>query len=39
MDTGLLGFKTDGQAKGETFQIWKSWNEKLCPTNNTQLKR
>ena len=27
MNTGLLGFKTDGQAKGETFRIWKSLNE------------
>ena len=27
----LLGFKNDGQAKGETFRIWKSVVEKLCP--------
>ena len=31
MDICLLGFKTDGQAKGETFRIWKSTVRKLCP--------
>jgi hypothetical protein len=31
MDICLLGFKTDGQAKGEVFRIWKSSVKKLCP--------
>ncbi len=31
MDICLLGFKTDKQANGETFRIWKCSEEKLCP--------
>jgi hypothetical protein len=31
MDMCLLGFKTDGQANGEVFRIWKSSTAKLCP--------
>jgi hypothetical protein len=31
MDICLLGFKTDGQAIGEVFRIWKSSIAKLCP--------
>ena len=31
VDMCLLGFKTDGQAKGEYFRIWNSSVKKLCP--------
>lgn len=32
MDICLLGFKSDGQANGETFRIWKSSVDKLMPS-------
>jgi integrase len=31
MDVCYLGFKTDGQANGETSRIWNSSEKKLCP--------
>jgi hypothetical protein len=31
VDSCLLGFKTDGQHKGETFCIWSASVSKLCP--------
>ncbi len=31
MEICLLGFKTDGNANGETFRIWGASDAKLCP--------